>query len=559
MSRTVHSEIQLQVMWSRLISVVEEQAQTLIRTAFSTATREAGDLSAGVFDVDGRMLAQAVTGTPGHVNSMAKSVSHFLARFPASTMKPGDVFITNDPWMGTGHLNDVVVVTPVFLEGRPVAHFAATVHIVDIGGRNTAIESRQVYEEGLNIPISRIVDGGAMVEPLLELISVNVRDPVAVRGDLYSLIASNEAGGRQLLALMREYGLSNLDEIGGFIFARSHEASLAAIAALPKGTYRHSLIADGVDVPIRLEASLTVTDEAILVDFAGTDGPSRYAINVPLCYTEAYASFGVKCIVAPTVPNNAASLATIRVTAPDAVRSGCCLPAPVVSRHILGQLLPDLVIGCLAQIPDLAVPAESAAPLWPVVLSGGIGRVDAPNEELAGATPFIVASFHNGGTGARPEGDGLSATAFPSGVRNMPVEITEAITPIVFRRKEYRVDSGGVGRRRGGLGQVIEIENGEGKPFTINAVYERTLFGPRGRNGAGIGEPGRISLDDGTQLQAKGNQTVPAGRRLILALPGGGGHGDPLARERERIREDLLDGFVTIEAARRDYGYSEED
>jgi N-methylhydantoinase B len=558
MSRAVHSEIQLQVMWSRLISVVEEQAQTLIRTAFSTATREAGDLSAGVFDVDGRMLAQAVTGTPGHVNSMAKSVSHFLARFPATTMKPGDVFITNDPWMGTGHLNDVVVVTPVFLDGRPVAHFAATVHIVDIGGRNTAIESRQVYEEGLNIPISRIVDGGTLVEPLLELISVNVRDPVAVRGDLYSLIASNEAGGRQLLALMREYGLSDLDEIGGFIFARSHEASLAAIAALPKGTWRHSLIADGVDTPIRLEAALTVTEEAILVDFAGTEGPSPYAINVPLCYTEAYASFGVKCIVAPTVPNNAASLATIRVTAPEDSILNVQRPAPVVSRHILGQLLPDLVIGCLAQIPGLAVPAESAAPLWPVVLSGGIGRVDAPNEALRGATPFIVASFHNGGTGARPEGDGLSATAFPSGVRNMPVEITEAITPIVFRRKEYRVDSGGAGRRRGGLGQVIEIENGEGMPFTINAVYERTLFGPRGRDGASIGEPGRLSLDDGTLLKPKGNQTVPAGRRLILELPGGGGHGDPLARERQRIREDLLDGFVTVEAACRDYGYQDE-
>jgi len=558
MSRSVHSEIQLQVMWSRLISVVEEQAQTLIRTAFSTATREAGDLSAGVFDVEGRMLAQAVTGTPGHVNSMAKSVSHFLARFPAATMKPGDVFITNDPWMGTGHLNDVVVVTPVFLDGRPVAHFAATVHIVDIGGRNTAIESRQVYEEGLNIPISRIVDGGAIVEPLFELISVNVRDPVAVRGDLYSLIASNEAGGRQLLGLMREYGLADLDEIGGFIFARSHEASLAAIAALPKGTWRHSLVADGVDRPIRLEAALTVTEDAILVDFAGTDGPSPYAVNVPVCYTEAYASFGVKCIVAPTVPNNAASLATIRVTAPADSILNVQRPAPVVSRHILGQLLPDLVIGCLAQVPGLAVPAESASPLWPIVLSGGPGRVDATADELRGATSFIVASFHNGGTGARPRADGLSATAFPSGVRNVPVEITETITPVVFRRKEYLVDSGGAGCQRGGLGQVIEIENGEGKPFAINAAYDRTIYGPRGRDGGAEGRRGLLRLDDGTVLRSKGNQTIPAGRRLILEMPGGGGHGDPAGRDPAKIREDLRDGFISAVAARADYGYEEE-
>ncbi|MBB5751626.1 hydantoinase B/oxoprolinase family protein [Prosthecomicrobium pneumaticum] len=552
------SEIQRQILWSRLIAVVEEQAQALVRTAFSTSTREAGDLSAGVFDENGLMIAQAVTGTPGHVNSMARSVGHFLARFPAATMRDGDVFVTNDPWLGTGHLNDIVVVTPVFRNGAPVAFFAATVHVVDIGGRGTPIESRQVFEEGLLVPISRLVDAGAIVEPLLELIAANVRDPVALRGDLYSLIAGNETGGRQLLRLMDEYGLDTLAEVAAFIFERSRAASIAAIRALPAGRWTHDVTADGVDQPIRLVATLSIGEDGIDIDFAGTDGPSPYAINVPFCYTEAYASFGAKCVVAPAVPNNAASLATIRVSAPVGSILNVARPAPVVSRHILGQLLPDLVIGCLAQVPGLDLPAESAAPLWPVVLTGGPGRVEAPAATLADATPFVVASFHSGGTGARPRADGLSATAFPSGVRNVPVEVTEAVSPVVFWRKEYITDSGGPGAQRGGLGQVLEIASSEAKPFAINASFDRTAHPPRGRAGGGPGGAGRLVLDDGTPLTGKGHQAIPAGRRLLLEMPGGGGHGDPRRRDRSRIAEDLADGLVSAEAAKTVYGFEGE-
>lgn len=552
------SEIQRQILWNRLIAVVEEQAQALVRTAFSTSTREAGDLSAGVFDENGLMIAQAVTGTPGHVNSMARSVGHFLKRFPAATMRDGDVFITNDPWLGTGHLNDIVVVTPVFRNGAPVAFFAATVHVVDIGGRGTPIESRQVFEEGLLIPISRIADAGAVVEPTMEIITANVRDPVAVRGDIYSLIAGNETGGRQLLQLMDEYGLDDLKEVAAFIFERSREASLAAIRALPAGRWSHDIVADGVDRPVRLAATLSIGEDGIGIDFAGTDGPSPHAINVPFCYTEAYASFGAKCVVAPTVPNNAASLAAIRVSAPAGSILNVERPAPVVSRHILGQFLPDLVIGCLAQVPGLDLPAESAAPLWPIVLTGGPGRVEVPAEELEDATPFVVASFHSGGTGARPASDGLSATAFPSGVRNVPVEIIEAITPVVFWRKEYIADSGGAGEHRGGLGQIIEIESAESKPFAINASYDRTIYPPRGRAGGGEGRPGRLSLDDGTALSGKGHQAIPAGRRLRVEMPGGGGYGAPTRRDPALITEDIADGLVSGDAAKSVYGFSGE-
>ena len=371
------SRIEYQVMWNRLISVVEEQAQTLVRTAFGTATREAGDLSAGVYDTQGRMLAQAVTGTPGHVNSMAMSVGHVLAKVPLAKMNDGDAFIVNDPWQGTGHLNDIVIVTPTFRRGSAVGLFACTLHVVDIGGRGIMGAAQQVYEEGLYLPITKIVDKGEMNQWLIDIIVANVREPVQVIGDIYSEISSNEVGGKRLIAMMDEFGLEHLDDLGKHILDHSREASLAAINRLPHGTYHNSMMVDGINgKSMEIKAKLTIGPDGIDVDFAGSPGMVQLGINVPLCYTEAYTSFGVKCIVAPRVPNNAASLATIRVTAPE----GCILnakhPAPVAARSIIGQMLPDVVFGCLQQaLPD-GVPAEGTSCLWNVRLMGGMGRVD---------------------------------------------------------------------------------------------------------------------------------------------------------------------------------------
>ena len=551
------SRIEHQVMWNRLISVVEEQAQTLVRTAFGTATREAGDLSAGVYDTQGRMLAQAVTGTPGHVNSMAMSTRYVLDKIPIEKMNEGDAFIVNDPWQGTGHLNDIVIVTPTFRRGQPVGLFACTLHVVDIGGRGIIGEARQVYEEGIYLPITKIVDRGEVNEWLIDIIKANVREPVQVIGDIYSEIASNEVGGKRLVAMMDEFGLEHLDDLARHILDHSREASLAAIDRLPHGTYHNAMMVDGINGrPMELKARLTIGPDGIDVDFAGSAGVVPHGINVPLCYTEAYTSFGAKCIVAPHVPNNAASLATIRVTAPE----GCILnarhPAPVAGRSIIGQMLPDVVFGCLTQAVPGRVPAEGTSCLWNVRLMGGMGRVEGEADVLGDATPFNVTGFHSGGTGARPKLDGLSATAFPSGVRNVPVEITETNAPVLIWKKEYRTDSGGAGEFRGGLGQVMEIETAESKPFAISTSFDRVVFPPRGRLGGREGATGRVELVSGKVLPPKAQSSIPVGERLRISMPGGGGYGDPKERPVDRVVADVEKGLVSVARARDLYGVS---
>ena len=303
------SPIRLQIMWDRLIAVVEEQALTLIRTGFSTSTREAGDLSAGVFDITGDMLAQAVTGTPGHVNSMARSVRHFLDRFPVEDMADGDVFLTNDPWKGTGHLHDFTFLTPCFRNGTLVALFASTCHVVDIGGRGMTSDGRSIYEEGLYIPLMRFAHAGKIDQAVIDIVTANVREPVQVIGDLHSLATCNDLACRRLCEMMDEFAITGLDRLGSHILERSRVASLEAIRALPTGTFRHEMRIDGLEEPVDLVAEMTIGEDGIDVDFTGSSGISSHGINVPLCYTEAYATFGVKCIVAPDVPNNAGSLA----------------------------------------------------------------------------------------------------------------------------------------------------------------------------------------------------------------------------------------------------------
>ena len=542
--------VRMQVMWNRLISVVEEQAQTLVRTSFSTSVREAGDVSAGVFDIDGRMLAQAVTGTPGHINSMAASVRHFLDAFPAASMKDGDVYVTNDPWKGTGHLHDFTMVTPTFRKGRLVALFAATSHVVDVGGLGLSPDSRQIYHEGIYIPLMPLVEAGRMNDWLLKVIRQNVREPIQVEGDIYALVACNERGSVRLNAMMDEYGLDDLTELGETIIRQSRQGMADAIAKWPKGTWRHSMRIDGFEAPIDLVAAVTIRDDDILVDWTGSSGVSSYGINCPMCYNDAYTSFGVKCAIAPSIPNNAGSLAAIKVTAPENTIVNAPPPCAVVARATIGHMLPDVVFGCLHQALPGRVPAEGTSNLWNIRLAAGHGTTGKVGEKF---TTFAVTSFHSGGAGARPRQDGLSATPFPSGVRNVPVEITEAITPIVFWRKDLRRDSGGPGRQRGGLGQIVELGNREGVAYGIHAVFERIVHPARGRDGGASGANGRVSYGSGAPLRAKGFQVVPPGERLIIEMPGGGGFGDPAERDPELVAADVMQGLVSLEAARRDY------
>ncbi len=533
------NRIHMQILWDRLLAVVEEQARTLMRTAFSTTVREAGDLSAGVFDTQGRMLAQAVTGTPGHVNAMAASVGFFLQRFPIETLHAGDVLLTNDPWHGTGHLNDFTVVTPVFRGQVPVALFAATSHIADVGGLGFGPDGRQVFEEGLNIPIGYLFRAGELNEVLMDILRANVRDPRAAEGDLYSLAACNQAGADSLLATLDEFEMGGLDRAGQLIIGNSRDAMLAEIRKLPFGSWRNEMRIDGYDEPVDLVCKVTITEDGIDVDFAGTSPICTHGINVPLTYTQAYASFGVRCVIGNDVPNNAGSLGVVRVTAPE----GCILnaprPAAVSARHAIGQMLPDVVLGCLEEPLVGQVPAEGASCLFGPVFLGGRGLLPDSLGE-----PFVMNAFYAGGTGGRPGKDGLDCTAFPSGVRSTPVEITENTAPLIMWCKEYRTNSGGAGEFRGGVGQIMEFAHAQGEAFAVSKMFDRIRHPPRGRQGGEPGQPARVYIKDGPDLRGMGREIIPAGKSMVLETAGGGGRGDPRDRDPAAIEKDRLNGLI---------------
>ncbi len=544
------SAVDLQVMWDRLMAIVEEQAQVLVRTAFSPIVRECGDISAGIFDLDGNMLAQAVTGTPGHINTMAEAVGQLLPYFPTSEMAPGDVYMTNDPWLGAGHLNDIVLLAPIFHDDALVAFTSCTSHVYDLGGLGMGPDGSDVFDEGLYLPPLKLVDRGRVSKVIMDIMKANSRSPIANEGDFYALIACCDVAGLRLAEMMREFALTDIDELASHILGTSRQAMEEAIAGLPQGTYENALVIDGYDFEITLRAAVTVTDKEIITDFAGTSGHSVRGINVPINYTAAYAVFAMRCLVGNDVPNNAGTLAPFKFLASKDCILNAQYPAPVAMRHTVGHLVSDLVSGSLHQaVPGLA-PAEGASCLWDLPLRSAASAARSGQNATAFATEFT----HAGGTGARPTKDGLSATAYPSGVYGTQVEIAESTAPVRIRRRELIQDSGGAGRYRGGLGQVIELESSENGPILLFAGVERTKYPARGREGGKEGRLGRITLKSGAQLSGKGEQTIPAGDCLVWETPGGGGYGDPLDRSALEVEKDLRLGLVSPKSALEIYG-----
>jgi N-methylhydantoinase B len=542
-------DTKLQVMWNRLLALVEEQGQALIRAAFSPIVRECGDISAGIFDFQGRMLAQAVTGTPGHINTMAEAVKTLRGRFQLQDMKPGDVYLTNDPWIASGHLNDFLLMMPVFFKGHLVGFTSCTSHLVDLGGLGMGPEGTDIYDEGLLIPPCKLMEEGRLNTLLMEIVKANSREPIANEGDIYALIACCETGAERLAGMMDEFGIDHLDELADYIIDTSYSGTIAAISELPKGTWRNVLRVDGYETEIDLHAALTIGEEHVELDFAGTSGLSKKGINVPLNYATAYSVFALRCIIGPDIPNNAGSLAPFRVTGPKNCILNAQPPAPVAMRHTLGQMTPDLVYGCLSQaLPD-STPAEGASCMYDLPLR------NAPEAVSQGGAQFALELVFSGGTGARPRLDGLSATAFPSGVWGSQVETTEAVAPVLITRRELKPDSGGPGRTRGGLGQIIEMRSSKCEDFLLFLSVERVLNPAQGRFGGGNGAPGRIRIGkNGPDLPGKGEVRVKAGETLIFETPGGGGFGYPQDRPREDVQRDLENGLISQKAACNFYG-----
>ena len=536
--------ITLEVLWNRLLSVANEQQNALMRTAFSTIVRESQDLACGVFDSRGYMIAQSLTGTPGHINPMATGAKHFLAEYPAHTLRPGDVLITNDPWQTAGQINDFTVFTPVFQGETIVGYFGNCCHAADVGGHVLSAEAHEVYEEGIRIPIMKLFDRGEPNHELLKIIRANNRMPNETVGDLYAQAACNAVGAASLLHMMDEFKLDSIDPLADAIISRSEQALRNAIRHLPNGRYENEVWSDGFEEPIRLHVAVTVEDEEVYIDFAGSSPQSRRGINVVLNYTHGYASFAIKAAICPEVPHNEGAFRPVHVTAPRGSILNCVEPAAVASRHLVGHFLPGLIFGALAPVIADRLLAGGADPIWLSVWRGQ--RLDQ--------SPFMFSFFQLGGTGARARKDGLNTTGFPSGVAGVPVEVVETLTALVQTRKELRPDSGGAGEFRGGLGQRSEFGCRTEQPWSVIPHIDRTRFAADGLQGGNAGALGELLVDGKAGAQPKATVLIPPTSQVQLNTPGGGGFGAPAVRDRQAVLMDVVNGYISAEAAEREYG-----
>jgi N-methylhydantoinase B len=538
--------LRLEVLWNRLLAVVDEQQVTLMRTAFSTVVRESQDLACGVFDSRGNMVAQSLTGTPGHINAMATGVRHFLKAVPPASLVPGDVLITNHPWLTAGQINDMTVLTPVFHRDRVIGYFASCCHSPDIGGRVYGASATEVYEEGLRIPIMHLFRAGQPNADLVALIRANVRVPDETIGDLYAQAACNDVGARDLVRFLAEFGLDEMDTLADAIIERSEKAMRDAIAALPDGAYTNENWADGFDgEPVHIVVTVTIAGDQVTIDFTGSSDQMANGLNVVLNYTHAYASFAMKAAVNPEVPHNEGAFRPVRVTAPEGSIFNCREPAAVAARHLLGHMIPATVFGALVQAMPGRLMAGGADASWLTVWRGTWPASDRL---------FTFTLFQSGGAGARAGKDGLQTNGFPSGVAGVPAEIFESRTPLVMHRKQLVTDSGGAGRYRGGMTQAAEVSYRGHGHWGVSTLIERTRFPGAGLAGGRPGSLGSFRLDSGEQPPAKRLVPLPLGARVNLVLPGGGGYGDPRLRSREAVLRDVVDGYVSIEAAAREYG-----
>ncbi len=514
--------IELEVLWQSLIATVNEQARALQRAAFSPIVREAGDLANAVFDRRGRMVAQAVTGTPGHINSLARAAGAILEEYPTDSLVEGDVLITNDPYKTAGQLLDVTVLYPVFYgpEGsrKVIAFFGSTIHHTDVGGYGIGAGGRDVFEEGLWIPIVRLMIAGERNHDVWKFILSNVRQPDHMAGDLHAQMASGEVGAQRLKSLCDRHKLIDIEDLADEIIERSEAATRASIKELPAGTYKAEAeldLTDGSRITIACAITVDTDKGEILVDYAGSSGASPFGINVVKNYTHAYTTFTIRAVLNPDLPNNHGSLEPIKVEAPVGSIVNAVSPMPGTARHVVGMFLPNALLKALAQIKPQQSMAEGSGAVWTMQVSG-----NHPD-----GSPFITAMFtYAGGVGARFEKDGLSACSFPTGVSAVPIEVVEASAPIHFLRKELRAGSGGRGHTTGGLGQTVEFTVDTERAWQLNAVTSRMAVPPEGIFGGEAGGSGAFTVN-GEQVTTQARVTLKPGDTVRLDLPGGGGYG----------------------------------
>ncbi|MCA9771621.1 MAG: hydantoinase B/oxoprolinase family protein, partial [Myxococcales bacterium] len=461
---------------------------------------------------------------PGHINSLAAAARNILEKFPAENLVPGDVLIVNDPWISAGHFFDITVFAPVFHKGRIIAYFGSTIHHTDIGGYGVGAGARDVHEEGLWIPISKLYEAGQPNKTLHDIIRHNVRTPDAVFGDLAAQVSSGRIGAERLIALCERQSMDDIDELSEEIIRRSEEATRASIRQLPAGTYHGTC---DFDIPggavIELKAAVTIDNQKgeILIDFTGSSGASPHGINVVMNYTHAYSTFAIRSSLNPDLPNNFGSLAPIKVTAPKGCIVNAEYPSPVNARHVVGMYVPFPILDALKDVVPDRVLAESSGAVWTIQIQG---------RDKEG-TPFTSSMFnYSGGMGARRSKPGPAATCYPTGVAAVPVEVLEASIPIQFTAKQLRLGSGGPGAQTGGDGQSIGFKMRTGKPWLLNAIPSRLKEAARGFSGGAPGATGAFIVG-GKHVSEARKIEVGADEEVLLETPGGGGFGVKAAAE----------------------------
>lgn len=532
--------ITLELLWTRLVSIVDEAAAALLRTSFSTIVRESHDFACVLTDARGHSLVQATDGVPSFLCTVPRTIGHFLAEYPPETLEEGDVLITNDIWLGTGHLPDITVAKPIMLGGKLLGFAGSVAHAPDIGGRIRTAESREVYEEGLQIPIMKVMRAGRIDDTFVRFFRKNTRVPDQTMGDLYAQFTALDLMERRLRTLLAEHRLDSLEALADEIHARSEKATRAAIRAVPDGTYHAEVVTDGLEQPIRLKLALRKEGDSILADYTGTDPQVPRGINVCLAYTLAYTAFAVKAALCPQVPNNEGAFRPIDVLAP----SGCILnstpPAAGANRALTGHFIPPMILQALARaIPDRVI-AGVGSPLWSLNFAGT--RPDG--------SPIANQFFMNGGYGAGAEHDGANVLSWPSNVSAAPVEMIEQGNPFRIRYRRLRSDTGGAGRHRGGTGQEWAFESRSKSPVAITFMAERTKAeaAAPGLAGGAPGTRGAV-LIDGVEVDPKRQHILNPASTVVLRTPGGGGFGPPADRDPRLAMQDREDGVVTETSA----------
>jgi N-methylhydantoinase B len=541
--------VTLEILWSRLISIADESAAALLRTSFSTIVRESNDFATVLMDANGDSLSENTGGIASFNGVLPQTTKHFLGLFPADTWRPGDCVITNDPWLATGHLPDITMVMPIFHRGVLVGFSGSIAHSPDIGGSLWSADCRELFEEGLRIPPLKYLREGEVNEDLQAMLVGNVRVPDQVLGDLHAQVTANRVCARRLDEFLEDAGMVDLSALSATLLERGDRAMRAAITAVPDGVYRSTTRADGFDEDETcIECAVTVAGNTITVDYAGTSGQIPRGLNCVMNYTHAYSAYPIKCALDPETPRNEGSYRPITVLAPEGSILNPRRPAPCNARQLTGHLLAGAIYKALAQaIPDRVLAECGGAPTMRAVFSGSDPR----------GRRFSQILFASGGMGASTAGDGLSTTAFPTNAGAGSIEAFESIAPLVVWRKSLRRDSGGAGAQRGGLGQECLIENRSGTTLQLSLLSDRARYPAEGMLGGRPGACSEIAIEDAAAPHPKSRTLIGPGKHLTMRYAGGGGVGDPRERDRDRVRADLRNGYISARSASEIYGLDE--